>query len=99
MFDFSNVIPAELSDELNEMGVYVRINGQSDQTIENTNDIRRLNIDITTLLAYVSAQTNGSNRWIYVDPILTQQAADERVKSVKKFLDATFEGISWDSKN
>lgn len=92
VFDFSNIIPQELSDELYQMGVYVRINGESNQNIENTSDIRRLNLDITTLLAYVSAQTNGSNRWIYVDPFLTRQAAQERVISVKKFLDTTFEG-------
>lgn len=76
------------------MGIRVRINGRSDECVEDAQEIRRLNLDITTMLAYVSALTNGSNRWIYTDAFLTQQAASERVASVKAFLDSTFDGTS-----
>lgn len=74
------------------MGIDVRINGRSDEIIEESKVISKLNLDVTSLIAYVSAQTNGSNNWLYTDPCLTQQAASERVQSVKGFLDVTFEG-------
>lgn len=73
------------------MGVHVHIDGDaSTKPVDAAPAIRKLNLDITTLLAYVSAQTNGSNRWKYTDPYLTQQAARERSASVKAFLDEAF---------
>lgn len=46
------------------------------------------------MLAYVSGQSNGSNKWEFNDPVLTQQAARERTNPVKPFLEKTFEGNS-----
>jgi len=37
-----------------------------------------LNLDVTTLLAYVSALTNGSANWVYKEPLLTEQAERRR---------------------
>lgn len=75
------------------MGIDVRINGISDKkSLLDSVEITKLNVDITTLLAYVSAQSNGSNNWEFKDPVLTQQAARERTNPVKPFLEKTFEG-------
>ncbi|XP_071454940.1 UPF0415 protein C7orf25 homolog [Hetaerina americana] len=51
-----------------------------------------LNLDVTTLLAYVSALTNGGCNWNYKQPILREQAAQEMKHPVKPVLEALFEG-------
>lgn len=53
-----------------------------------------LNLDVTTMLAYISAMTNGSNNWEYQEPILTEQALWERQNPVKAELDRVFTGKS-----
>lgn len=55
-------------------------------------NVNRLNLDVTTLLAYVSAMTNGSASWQYAEAILTEQAICERKKPVKATLDKIFDG-------
>lgn len=59
--------------------------------LENINNIDKLNLDVTTMLAYVSALTNGSN-FEFADKILAQQSALERSVPVKSMLDKIFEG-------
>lgn len=59
--------------------------------LENINKIDKLNLDVTTMLAYVSALTNGSN-FEFADKILAQQSALERSVPVKSMLDKIFEG-------
>lgn len=54
--------------------------------------VDKLNLDVTTMLAYVSAMTNGSSNWEYQEPILTEQASWERKNPVKKLLNAIFKG-------
>lgn len=54
--------------------------------------VKRLNLDVTTLLAYISAMTNGSASWKYAESILTEQAICERQKPVKATLDKIFDG-------
>lgn len=51
-----------------------------------------LNVDVTTLLAYISAMTNGSAHWEYPEAVLTEQALWERESPVKAVLDQVFEG-------
>lgn len=76
------------------MGIHVRINGQSVATdnygIEN---ISKLNLDITTLLTYVSSQANGSANWEFKELLLNEQVCNERRNPVKPFLDSLFEGM------
>ncbi|KAG8227747.1 hypothetical protein J437_LFUL007537 [Ladona fulva] len=52
----------------------------------------RLNLDVTTMLAYVSALTNGGADWEYKQPILKGQALRELKHPVKPVLDSLFEG-------
>ncbi|XP_035894477.1 UPF0415 protein C7orf25 homolog [Anopheles stephensi] len=69
--------------------------GPSTVLSEATNpkdEIRLLNVDVTTLIAYCSAMTNGSARWEYKQPLLSEQACWERDKPVKPVLDRLFEG-------
>lgn len=77
-----------------EKGIQVRINGQSkiNEKSGNEKNITKLNLDITTLLTFVSAQTNGNAHWEFQEPLLTEQAIKERENPVKPFLDELFEG-------
>lgn len=58
------------------------------------NRVDTLNLDVTTMLAYISAMTNGSSNWQYQEPILTEQALWERQSPVKAELDRVFAGKS-----
>ncbi|XP_049283494.1 UPF0415 protein C7orf25 homolog [Anopheles funestus] len=55
-------------------------------------EIRLLNVDVTTLIAYCSAMTNGSARWEFKQPLLSEQARWEQDKPVKPVLERLFEG-------
>lgn len=95
IFDFANQIDKELEKSLNELGIEVRINGQSkDSTLANiqTNDINKLNLDVTTIMAYVSSLTYGNYNWEFKEPILTEQAIKESINPIKQHLDELFEG-------
>uniref|UniRef100_T1JKY6 DUF1308 domain-containing protein n=1 Tax=Strigamia maritima TaxID=126957 RepID=T1JKY6_STRMM len=50
-----------------------------------------LNLDVTTLIAYVSALTNGNCWFRFKEKILDYQASCERVKPVKPILDQLFQ--------
>lgn len=52
----------------------------------------RLNLCVTTMIAFVSSLTNGGCHCTFVEPLLNQQAEWERVKPVKPFLDNLFKG-------
>ncbi|XP_003702767.1 UPF0415 protein C7orf25 homolog [Megachile rotundata] len=55
-------------------------------------EIKILNLDVSTLLAYVTNMTNGYDHFIYREPLLTQQAEMERKRPVKPILENIFEG-------
>lgn len=55
-------------------------------------EIKLLNLDVSTLLAYVTNMTNGYDRFIYREPLLTQQAEMERKCPVKPILEDLFTG-------
>lgn len=92
-----------MAAELEEIGVTISqlpqhscnnaIHEQQDDIsdMRNINKIEKLNLDVTTMLAYVSALTNGSN-FEFADRILAQQSALERTAPVKSMLDKIFEG-------
>lgn len=56
-------------------------------------DIKLLNVDVTTLMAFVSSLTCESCNWEFDLNILTEQAACESLASTKEFLDNLFQGI------
>lgn len=103
VFEFAHKIDDELAAELEEVGVKISqfprhsCNNVTDEqpdemsNLESINKIDKLNLDVTTLLAYVSSLTNGSN-FEFADKILAQQSALERSAPVKAMLDKIFEG-------
>lgn len=58
----------------------------------NINSSNALNLDITAMIAYVSALTNGSSNYAFKEPILSQQAEWERQRPVKPYLESLFAG-------
>ncbi|XP_055585842.1 UPF0415 protein C7orf25 homolog [Uranotaenia lowii] len=91
VFRFTGKLDQELVAELEQLGVTVLVQ-QTSQPLPKTETatLTKLNLDITTLIAYVSAMTNGSAHWQYVEPLLTEQARWEREKPIKPLLDDLF---------
>lgn len=52
----------------------------------------RVNLDITTLITYVSSLSHGRCHFTFREPVLTEQAAQERQQQVLPQLDAFMEG-------
>lgn len=57
-----------------------------------SSEVSKLNLDITTMIAFVSALTNGGSNYEFDDPLLNQQASWERLRPVKPQLDKFFQG-------
>lgn len=53
-------------------------------------EIKLLNLDVSTLLAYVTNMSNGYNNYIYREPLLTQQTEMERKCPIKPILENLF---------
>ncbi|XP_020281326.1 UPF0415 protein C7orf25 homolog [Pseudomyrmex gracilis] len=53
-------------------------------------EIKLLNLDVSTLLAYVTNMANGYINYIYREPLLTQQAEMEKKRPIKPILDDVF---------
>uniref|UniRef100_A0A1I8PVU7 DUF1308 domain-containing protein n=1 Tax=Stomoxys calcitrans TaxID=35570 RepID=A0A1I8PVU7_STOCA len=92
VFYFSHDIENELLEALQAEGVEIASLEQPSE-VDKSSDISNvgiLNLDITTLLAYVSNVCNGSCNWIFQEPILTEQAEKERESPLKPILDKLF---------
>ncbi|XP_045606083.1 UPF0415 protein C7orf25 homolog isoform X2 [Procambarus clarkii] len=61
-------------------------------TSKDEEAINKLNLDVTAMIAYVTATTNGSANFIFKDRFLTEQAECERNNPVKKTLEDYFKG-------
>ena len=57
-----------------------------DSSLDNT----KVNLDITAMIAYISALTNGENSFEFSDKTCSQQAELERKNPVKPFLENIF---------
>jgi len=77
---------ADESDCDSEFDSEADVVSDTDTTIDNT----KINLDITAMIAYVSALTNGRNWFQFSEKILSQQAEWERKSPVKPFLDNIF---------
>ncbi|XP_015511997.2 UPF0415 protein C7orf25 homolog [Neodiprion pinetum] len=75
--------------ELKEVAMLDPINSVHTNEIE---EIRILNLDVSTLLAYVTNMVNGHTHFKYREPLLTMQAEWERSRPVKPILDQIFQG-------
>ncbi|XP_058059058.1 UPF0415 protein C7orf25 homolog [Anopheles bellator] len=103
VFRFLSRLDDELIEELQRTGIRVVIVADEPSPTEDQRpaegtgsdwqeEIRLLNVDVTTLIAYCSAMTNGSARWDFKQPLLTEQARWERGKPVKPILEQVFAG-------
>lgn len=59
---------------------------------ENEDNIDKVNLDVSAMIAYVSSLTNGHCNYAFKVPVLTQQAEWERQRPVKPILDELFCG-------
>ncbi|XP_041805359.1 UPF0415 protein C7orf25 homolog [Chelmon rostratus] len=55
-------------------------------------ECQRINLDITTLITYVSSLSHGRCHFTFREPVLTEQAAQERRQQVLPQLDAFMQG-------
>lgn len=108
VFVFHAGVPENVALKLNSFGIQVLgepvapslTDYDSDEDEENIElnhdnvdiDYSILNLDITAMIAYVSALTNGHNNYQFQEKILTQQAEWERQNPVKPVLDDLFKG-------
>lgn len=93
IFDFQNEIDKNLIGLLEEKGIRVRTMGQALDKVINLKSVdqtRKLNLDITTLIAYVSELTNGGQNWQFQERLLTEQAEIERKEPLKPILEEYF---------
>ncbi|XP_053659448.1 UPF0415 protein C7orf25 homolog [Anopheles marshallii] len=86
------VILTEDLDEKAHNDVPVASSSSSLPETNPKDEIRLLNVDVTTLIAYCSAMTNGSARWEFKQPLLSEQARWECENPVKPVLERLFEG-------
>lgn len=82
-----------VSERSTEVNCSVLSSGPS-SVIDCSHDDQKLNLDVTTMLAYVSGLTNGRSNFEFKEPLLTQQAEWERARPVKPMLDHLFEGMN-----
>lgn len=94
VFYFSHIIENELQTALQSEGIEIASLEQPSEadTSSDISNVSTLNLDITTLLAYVSNVCNGGCQWIFQEPILTEQAEKEREQPLKPILDKLFMG-------
>lgn len=91
VFDFLNTIDSKLEKSLEGKGVILgRKFRASTQCYQH--DFSKLNIDITTMLAYVSELSNGGVDWRFNEKLLEEQRVTERKEPIKPILDKVFEG-------
>jgi len=64
----------------------------AEEDVQNGVDDTKVNLDITAMIAYVSAMTNGRNWFKFQEKILTEQSEWERQRPVKPVLDQIFDG-------
>ncbi|XP_068149614.1 UPF0415 protein C7orf25 homolog [Drosophila tropicalis] len=93
VFYFSNKIDDSLHQQLMEMGVHTASLDEPDKDIDQYATVSdELNLDVTTMLAYVSALTNGRSNWVFKEPLLSEQAEKERASPLKPLLEKIFHG-------
>ncbi|KAK3861487.1 hypothetical protein Pcinc_032559 [Petrolisthes cinctipes] len=54
--------------------------------------VRKLNLDVTAMIAYVSSTANGGANFVFKEKLLSEQAKWERKYPVKETLEAYFKG-------
>lgn len=91
IFDFLNQIDESLENTLEEKGITIGRKFRSlsieNQQVSNT---IVLNVDVSTMLAYVSELANGGINYRFNEKLLEDQAIVERMEPIKPILDKIF---------
>uniref|UniRef100_A0A1B0A5B3 DUF1308 domain-containing protein n=1 Tax=Glossina pallidipes TaxID=7398 RepID=A0A1B0A5B3_GLOPL len=92
VFYFSHNIESDLAEDLIKEGIEIASLEQPSDAADasDLSNVSTLNLDVTTLLAYISNVCNGSCYWKFQEPILTEQAEKERDTPLKPILDKLF---------
>lgn len=91
VFDFLHSIDENLEGALEERGIVL---GRKfcKSTIPHEKECAKLNIDITTMIAYVSELSNGGAHCKFNEKLLEEQASMERKEPIVPILEKLFEG-------
>lgn len=92
VFDFLNPIDEKLEGALEDRGIVIGRKFRASTTQIADHEFSKFNIDITTMLAYVSELSNGGASSNFKEKLLEEQAATERKEPVKPWMDKLFEG-------
>lgn len=91
LFLLTKPIDKDLVMELNKIGVEVQSILVA-SPLNKMDEIKVLNLDVTTLIAYVSSITNGGQDKVFDDRVLQEQVCMERRQPTKIYLDQLFVG-------
>ncbi|XP_070508138.1 UPF0415 protein C7orf25 homolog [Chironomus tepperi] len=93
IFDFLNPIDENIENELEENGIILGRKYLACESLRDDQQVSKtLNIDVTTMLAYISELCNGGINYKFNEKILDDQATLERKEPIKPVLDKIFEG-------
>lgn len=96
VFDFLNPIDENLEKDLEDKGIILgrKFRLEATSVFPGVADYEclKLNIDITSMLAYVSELSNGGSNSRFNEKLLEEQAMTERKNPIKPILDKVFEG-------
>lgn len=87
IFDFLHQIDNELEEILEEKGIQIgrKFREMTEAKTKISNCV--LNVDITTMIAYVSELSNGGQNFFFNDKFIDMQAGEERENPVKPIID------------
>jgi Protein of unknown function (DUF1308)/Family of unknown function (DUF5614) len=89
VFDFLNPIDEYLEEALESKGIIL---GRKFKYSPSLIECSTLNVDVTTMLAFVSELSNGGTSCTFKEKLLEEQARLERKDPIKPFLDKVFAG-------
>nr|BDT62993.1 MAG: UPF0415 protein [Trachysalambria curvirostris nimavirus] len=79
-------------DHYNSRGLVNSCDTSPSHDQEPQREVNTVNLDVTAMIAYVSATSNGQANFLFRNVFLSKQADMERKDPVKKILDDNFEG-------
>lgn len=95
VFDFLNQIDSKLEEALEERGIVIGRKfkeSNKDFSIQDHVLTEKLNLDITTMLAYISELSNGGINTKFNERLLNEQLENEKISPILPFLEKIFEG-------
>ncbi|CAG9809742.1 unnamed protein product [Chironomus riparius] len=93
IFDFLNPVDESIENELEENGIILGRKYQACESLRDDQQVSKtLNVDVSTMLAYISELSNGGINYKFDEQLLEDQVAVERKEPIKPVLDKIFDG-------